>query len=66
MDDYGFKYEKDNELVVLLYICQQLNIFHDDQSKINQLDRWKWKTRELESNFILTVSLMAFVLGHSN
>lgn len=55
IDKYGFKYDKENEAVLLQYVCQQLNIFYENQPK--NIEDTLWKIEELKMNFVVTVRI---------
>lgn len=58
VDKYGFKYDRDNESVLLQYVCQQLNLFYDNHPKFNEDATWKAKIKDLKQNFIKTVRII--------
>jgi len=55
IDDYGFKYEKKNEFVFLHYVCQQLNSFYVNQSKLEQNELWQSRVNAWQASFTITV-----------
>ncbi len=55
IDDYGFKYEKKNEFVFLHYVCQQLNSFYINQSKLEQNELWESRVNAWQRSFSITV-----------
>lgn len=57
VDKYGFKYDKNNESNLFHYVCQQLNMFFDNQANYLEEKVWKNRIKEWKSNFVVTVSI---------
>ena len=55
VDKYGFKYDKENEALLLQYVCQQLNLFYDRYPNINEEIVWRKTLIDLQKSFIKTV-----------
>ena len=58
VDKYGFKYDKENEALLMQYLCHQLNLFYDRYPKLNEEMTWRYSISELQKTFIKTVNLL--------
>ena len=55
VDNYGFKYDKENDSILMQYVCQQLNLFYDRYPKMNEEVAWRTTILRLEDKFSKTV-----------
>ena len=56
VDNYGFKYDRENETSVLNFMCQKLVNYYDYDSKLIHDNFWSMKLKEWENNSSIDVS----------